>query len=155
MTTAQLRQNGFDVLPDDPDKAVSRLYPHFSVRHRCKECGNWSSAFNGKCPQCFVGKEPLAPTKQYYKLYLGCCADDNCSLRQEALGFLASQGMETKWLCHDGFGSYVSLAPAKEWDDEQQFDLFSSLNEYSVSKFGARLLSHPGSKRRSKLPKKG
>jgi hypothetical protein len=33
--------------------------------------------------------------------------------------------------------------------------LWDTINEYSISKFGARKLCHPNSKGRSKLPKKG
>jgi hypothetical protein len=83
MTTEQLAQNGFDISPTNPDLAISRLYPHLSFRHRCQQCGNWSRVTNGKCSQCFVGKPPLRPTRQYYKLYLGCCDDDNCPVQRQ------------------------------------------------------------------------
>lgn len=154
MTTEQLGQCGFDISPDNPDLAISRLYPSLSVRHRCQKCGNWSSTFNGKCPQCFVDKEPLKPTRQYYKLYLGCCADEKCPIREDARAFLHAAGMETVWRSHDGFGEYVPLGSVKNWPESKRNEFFATINEFSVSKFGARLLTHPGSKRRSKLPKK-
>lgn len=154
MTTEQLEQNGFKISPDDPDLAVSRLYPNLSVRHRCRKCGNWSMTSNGKCPQCFVGKKPLKATRQYYKFYLHCCGDKNCGVRREAMSFLGAKGMETLWLEHDGYGAHVSLQPVRSWDEEERSEFFSSLNEFSVSKYGARLLVHPGSTQRSRLPKK-
>ena len=137
-----------------PNLAVCRLYPNLSVRHRCEKCGNWSSATNGKCAKCFVGKKPLKPTRQYYKFYLGCCGNENCSVRKEAKAYLASEGLDTTWLCHDGFGEYVSLKPIQEWDETDRNDFFDAINDFSVSKYGARLLCHPDSKKRSKLPKK-
>ncbi len=153
MTTEQLAQNGFDISPDDPDLAVSRLCPHLSVRHRCQRCGNWSRATNGKCPQCFVGKNPLKPTRQYYKFYLQCCPSDDCLIRREAKAFLALAGMETHWLGQDRFGEYVSLDPMRSRAEAERNEFFAAVNEFSVSKFGARLLCHPNSNRRSKLPK--
>lgn len=154
MTLEQLGQYGFDISPDDSSLAVCRLYPNLSVRHRCEKCGNWSSVTNGKCPRCFVRKNPQKPTGQYFKFYLSCCSNDNCSVRKEAMVYLASEGMDTVWLCHDGFGRYVSLKPIQEWDETDRTEFFDAINDFSVSKYGARLLCHPDSKQRSKLPKK-
>lgn len=133
MTTEQLAHNGFDVSQENPDVAICRLYPNLAVRHRCKACGNWSIAFNGMCPQCFIGKEPLKPTKQYFKCYTRCCADENCQFRLEAMNFLKASGMDTFWKSRDGFGDYISLDPAKDWREEDRIDFFLSINEFSVS----------------------
>jgi hypothetical protein len=154
MTTEQLGQNGFDISPDNPDLAISRVYPNLSMRHRCQKCGNWSRIINGKCAQCFVGKEPLKPTRQCYKFYLHCCAAEDCPTRREALAFLSSSGMDTRWRSGDGFGEYISLEPIRSWAEAERSEFFATINEFSVSKFGARLLCHPNSNRRSKLPKR-
>jgi len=122
MTTEQLGQNGFDISPDDPNLAICRLYPNLSVRHRCLKCGNWSGLINGKCPQCLVGKEPLKPTRQYYKFYLHCCSNRDCLIREEAITFLRVAGMETHWLSHDGFGEYIPLDPIRSWNEAQRND---------------------------------
>lgn len=154
MTTEQLEQNGFHVSQVDPNLAVSKLYPNFSVRHRCEKCGNWSRSYNGQCPRCFIGRPPLKTTKQYYKVYTNCCTNKDCEFRLEATAFLNSAGMDTKWPFHDGNGEYVSLLPIKSWSEELQCEFFADLNEVSVSKFGARLLAHPKSNTRSKFPKR-
>jgi hypothetical protein len=154
MTGEQLAQNGFDISPDDPNLAICRLYPHLSFRHRCSKCGNWSRLFNGECPQCFMGKKPIKPTKQYFKLYLRCCTDENCAIRAEARGLLRDAGMETVWTHHDGFGEYISLDAVRGWAEAEQHEIFATVNEFSVSKYGARLLCHPKSVSKSKLPKR-
>ena len=151
MTTEQLVQNGFYISPDNSDLAICKLYPNLSMRHRCQKCGNWSRSHNGQCPQCFIGRSPLKPTKQYFKVYTQCCGDQNCELRREASAFLNSAGMDTKWTGHDRYGAYVSLSPVQSWSEEDRNEFFADINEFSVSKFGARLLCHPDSKNRSKL----
>lgn len=153
MTTEQLGQNGFHISPNDPDLAICTLYPNLSVRHRCGKCGNWSRSYNGLCPQCYVGKSPLKPTKQYYKIYTKCCPDQTCGLRKEVMVFLGLAGMDTTWTSQDRYGEYVSLMPIKSWGEADRNAFYAEINDFSVSKFGARLISHPGSKTRSKLPK--
>lgn len=151
MTTAQLEQFGFYISPDDPKLAINEIYPNLSFRHQCDMCGNWSATTNGQCRQCLIGHEPLKPTKQYFKFYLGCCGDKDCRIRLEAVHFLKKMGFPDE--DRDGNGSYINLSLAKKWTDEEQSELFLELNNFSVSKYGARKLAHPKSKATSKLPK--
>ncbi|MBA2116679.1 hypothetical protein HOV93_38710 [Planctomycetes bacterium FF15] len=152
MTTAQLKQNGFIITAENPDIAISSLYPNLSFRYRCDNCGNWSSAFNDQCPQCFRGNEPLKVTKQYYKFYVGCCADTGCLLREEAIRYLRSLGFPNE--CRDGYGPYIDLSQAIQRSEYEQTDLFLELNCISVSKYGARKLVHPGSNSKSRFPRR-
>ncbi len=153
LTTEQLGQNGFDFSREDPNIAVSRLYPNLSVRHRCKKCGNWSMTTNGKCPQCFIDRKPVKPTLQNYKVYTRCCADENCMVRADALRFLRAAEMETKWTDQDGFSENISLKSILSWSEDKRNAFFDELNEFTVSNYGGHLIVHPGSKRKSKLPR--
>jgi hypothetical protein len=158
MNDMQLREFGFRVSEDDPTVAFSELYPNLSFRHKCSDCGMWSSAYSGKdrkkhCPQCYADKTPIKETKQYFKLY-ACCFDDDCPIRKEASAFLHEMGIDARWPAHDGFGEYFSLDPIKSLSEAERDQFFTTINNVSVSKFGARQLAHPNSKKRSKLPKK-
>ncbi len=154
--TEELNRYGFDINPDDPREAISRLYPTLSFRYQCDGCGVWSSAFGGRtgmfCLRCSTGKAPHQITRQTYKLYF-CCNDHDCGLRQQVFQFLSESGLELTALCHDGYGGYVDLAPIRELGEEEQEHFFLQLNNFTVSKFRARKIVHPGKPARSKLPK--
>ena len=156
MDDEELRTYGFVLCPDNENEAYCELYPNLSRRHRCSSCGMWSSVTGGKqlvCPQCSQRKNPIRVTKQYFKLYL-CCHDDTCPTREQAFQILQQAGLDTHWRSHDRFGEYVSLELLMRCSDEERIEFFEIINDYSVSKFGARKLCHPNSKSRSKLPKR-
>lgn len=154
--TEELNRYGFDINPDNQREAISRLHPTLSFRYQCDKCGVWSSAFGGLhgmfCVRCNSGKTPHQITRQTYKLYL-CCTDHECELRHRAFQFLSDYGLELVATCHDGYGEYVDLAPIKELGEEEQEHFFLQLNNFTVSKFRARKMTHPGKPARSKLPK--
>jgi len=154
MNDEELVTFGFAVSPDDPSLAYHKLYPELSVRHRCSSCGTWSAVVGGKelvCKQCSQGKTPVV-NRQFHKLYL-CCNDEDCQTRRRALQMLGEAGCDTVWSNHDGFGEYVSLDPLTSMSSQQRTEFNLTINRFSVSKFGARKVVHPDSKRRSKLPK--
>ncbi len=156
MTDEELVTHGFVVFPDDPTKAYCALYPTLSFRHRCDTCGIWSSLQGNdekmECPQCFTGKKPFKPNKQSFKLYL-CCDSDDCPIIQEAFALLRENGINPRWGSYDGFGGYIELDHLRTLPDEQRVRFYLAVNNITVSKYRARLLVHPGSKKKSKLPK--
>ncbi len=165
MTTRQLRWYGFVIQqppPGNPPMAVSELYPNLSARWQCSKCGNWSQSHgNGKdfhCPQCFTRKKPLKSTRQHWKLYL-CCDDGDCPTWREAMALLKEYRIEVNGIggidtSSDGTGSYVDMSGIEDLPLLQLDEFFDRLNMLSVSKRLGRKLNHPGSKDRSKLPKR-
>jgi hypothetical protein len=79
--------------------------------------------------------------------------DTNCLVREEVCRFLRANGLESRWTHQDGYGEYISLESLQSWDESRRNDFFAELNDYSVSKFGARKICHPKSNLKSKLPK--
>ncbi len=154
--TNELNRYGFAINPDNPREANHTIYPTLSARYQCDKCGVWSSAFGGLpgmfCVRCFTDKPPHKVTLQTYKLYL-CCTDHDCEHQQVAFRFLSDYGFELTFLGHDGYGGYVDLAPIKQLVEEEQEHFFLQLNNFTVSKYRARKMEHPGRQARSKLPK--
>jgi hypothetical protein len=75
-------------------------------------------------------------------------------VQREARRFLSSSGIEDCGHCFDGYGEYLPFDVIKLWPEEERTEFFEAINDFSVSKFGARLLCHPNSKQKSQLPKR-
>ncbi len=142
MTDEQLAAFGFRVLEDNPTMAEHRVFPSLSVRYRCPSCNLWASTMKGGvtlvCEQCHKGGPRIDTEKQFHKLYQ-CCSDQECETWQAAKMLLREHGVEIID-CHDGFGDYFNLSAIKEWPLTRRLRLHVNINQYSVSKFGARKL---------------
>lgn len=156
MTDEELFAFGFEVTPDNPFLARHKLYPRLSVRYRCPSCNLWASTMKGGkqlvCEQCHKGGTPIKKSKQFEKLY-ECCTDRNCETWREVLQLF--HHLDVPIInCHDGFGAYLQIQIPDTWSVEERLQFHAKINDYSVSKFGARKVKcHRTAKLRSKLPK--
>jgi ssDNA-binding Zn-finger/Zn-ribbon topoisomerase 1 len=140
MTDEELFAFEFAVSPDNPTFARHKLYPHLSVRYRCPSCNLWASTMKGGtklvCEQCHKGGKPIKKSTQFDKLY-DCCGDRECNTWREVLHLFRHYGLPIE-NCHDGFGGYLRISLPDAWSQEERFEFHARINEFSVSKFGAR-----------------
>lgn len=156
MTDEELLVFGFAVCPDNPCLARHKEYPHLSVRYRCPSCNLWASTMKGGkqlvCEQCHKGGKAIRKSKQFAKLY-ECCGKHDCETWREILNLFDHYELPTE-KCHDGFGGYLQIRLPDSWSQEQRLQFHTKINDYSVSKFGARKVKCSRTGRlRSKLPK--
>ena len=156
MTDEQLAAFGFAVDNSAQEFARHTIYPNLSVRYRCPRCDLWASTMKGGatmvCEQCHKGGRKIDTEKQFQKLYQ-CCSNRDCRTWIEAKNMLRKHSVEIVD-CHDGFGGYLDISSIKEWPVQRRIELHVDINQYSVSKFGARKLQcDQTGKLRSQLPK--
>ena len=156
MTDEELFAFGFAVSPDNPSLARHKLYPQISVRYRCSLCNIWASSMgSGKelvCAQCHKGGKPIKKSKQFEKLY-ECCGKHDCETWREILDLFKQNNLPIN-NCHDGFGGFLQISIPDTWSQKQRLEFHVKINNYSVSKYGARKVQcRRTGKLRSKLPK--